>query len=107
MSRQQVLDETWCPRAPHGHQKYSKTAILSSKIKVFSFSTKVALGKGLGALFGGILEPKLEPRGTKLSRCGQKDLRKTATKTKQKNAFVPGGFGKVGNGWTREGGPQL
>ena len=47
------------------------------------------------------MEPKLEPRGTKLSRCGQKDLRKTATKTKQKNAFVPGGFRKVGNGWRR------
>ena len=43
----------------------------------------------------------MEPRGTKLSRCGQKDLRKTATKTKQKNAFVPGGFGKVGSGWER------
>ena len=42
---------------------------------------------------------KLRPRGTKLGPCGQKDPRKTATKTKQKNAFVPGGFGKVGDGW--------
>ena len=27
--------------------------------------------------------------------------KKTATKTKQKNAFVPGGFGKVEDGWKR------
>ena len=74
-----------------------------SKFKVFRFSTKVALGRGLGALFGRILEPKLEPRGTKLGPCGQKDPRKTATKTKQKNAFVPGGFGEVGSGWGRLG----
>ena len=43
----------------------------------------------------------MEPRGTKLGPCGQKDLRKTATKTKQKNAFFPGGFGKVEDGWKR------
>ena len=49
----------------------------------------------------------MEPRGTKLGPCGQKDLRKTATKTKQKNAFIPGGFGKVGSGWEWGGGPQL
>ena len=65
------------------------------------------MGRGLGALFEGILKPKLEPKGTKLVPCGQKDLRKTATKTKQKNAFIPGGFGKVGNGWKWGGGPQL
>ena len=72
-----------------------------SKFKVFSFSTKVALGRSFGSLFGGILEPKLEPKGTKLGPCGHKDLRKTATKTKQKNAFIPGGFGEVGSGWRR------
>ena len=49
----------------------------------------------------------MEPRSTKLGPCGQKDLEKTTTKTKQKNAFVPGGFGKVGSGWKREGGKQL
>ena len=43
--------------------------------------------------------PKLRPRGTKLGPCGQKDPRKTTTKTKQKNALVPGGFGEVGSGW--------
>ena len=102
-SKHQFFSETWSPRAPLGHQKHSKTAILSSKIEVFGFSTKVGLGRGLGALFGGILEPKLEPRGTKLGPCGQKDLRKTVTKTKQTNAFVPGGFGKVGSGWRRLG----
>ena len=73
-----------------------------SKFKVFSFSRKVVLGRGLGALFGRIVEPKLKPVGTKLGPCGQKDLRKTATKTKQKNAFIPGGFGKIGNGWKWE-----
>ena len=45
------------------------------------------------------MELKLEPRGTKLGPCGHKDLRKTTTKTKQKNAFIPGGFGKVEDGW--------
>ena len=45
------------------------------------------------------MEPKLEPRGTKLGPCGQQDPSKTATKTKQTNAFVPGGFGEVGSGW--------
>ena len=57
------------------------------------------MGRGLGALFEWILKPKLEPRGTKLGPCGQKDLEKTTTKTKQKNAFVLGGFGKVEDGW--------
>ena len=47
------------------------------------------------------MEPKFEPRGTKLAPCGQKDLRKTATKLKPKNAIVPGGFGEVGSGWKR------
>ena len=53
------------------------------------------------------MEPKLEPRGTKLGLCGQKDPRKTATKVKQKIALVPGAFGKVGSGWRWRGGPQL
>ena len=53
------------------------------------------------------MEPKLEPRGTKLGPCGQKDPRETETKAKQKNAFVPGGFGKVEDGWEWEGGAQL
>ena len=99
VSKHHFKREIWLPRAPLGHQKSSKTIGGVSKFKVFGFSTKVALGRGLGALFGRILEPKLEPRGTKLGPCGQKDLRKTATKTKQKNAFIPDGFGKVGSGW--------
>ena len=45
----------------------------------------------------------MEPRGTKLAPCAQKDPRKTATKTKQKNAFVPSGFGEVEDGWKRLG----
>ena len=65
-----------------------------SKIKVFSFSTKVALGRGLGALFEVILKPKLEPRGTKLGPCGQKDPRETETKAKQQKRLRPG--------WLRE-----
>ena len=51
-------------------------------------------------LLGGLLGSKLRPRGTKLGPCGQKDPRKTATKIKQKNAFIPGGSGEVGSGWS-------
>ena len=83
----------------HRTPKNLNSVLSGDNFHYFSFSTKVALGRGLGALFGGILELKLEPRGTKLAPCGQKDLRKTATKTEQKTAFVPGAFGKVGNGW--------
>ena len=78
-----------------------------SKFKVFGFPSKVALGRHLGASFGRFLGLKLRPRGTKLGPCGQKDPRKTATKIEQKNAFVPGGFGEVEDGWSPRGGPQL
>ena len=74
-----------------------------SKFKVLSFPSKVALGRHLEAFFGGFSGPKLRPRGTKLGPCGQKDPRKTATKTKQKNAFIPGGSGKVGDGGDEKG----
>ena len=70
-SRHQLLDETWCPRAPLGHQKYSKTVELSAKLGVSAFHVKWLWGWVLGVLFGTILGAKLVPSwsllGTKLA----------------------------------------
>ena len=107
VSKHHFFNETWSPRAPLGHQKSSKTIGGYSKFNVFHFLSQIALGTHLGTSFGRFLGAKLRPRGTKLGPCGQKDPRKTATKTKQKNASVPGGFGEVGDGWRRGGGAQL
>ena len=103
-SKHHLFNETW---SPLGHQKSSKTMGGLSKFKVFSFPSKVVLGRHLKASFGRFLGPELRPRGTKLGPYGQKDPRKTATKTKQKNAFIQGGFGEFGSGWGRGGGVQL
>ena len=82
-------------RAPLGHQKHIKTAIPSSRIKVFSFSTKVSLGIGLGAFSGRILEPKLKPRGTKLGPCGHKSPRKQQQKLSKKSPSSQVASGKL------------
>ena len=70
VSKHHFFNETWSLRAPLGHQKSSKTIGGVSKFKLFSFPSKVALGRHLGDSFGGFLGPKLRPRGTKLGPCG-------------------------------------
>ena len=71
VSRHQFLSENGSPGTPFGHTKSSQSVVLSSKIKVFGLPFKVALGRGLGTLFGTILGPKLTPSwamlGTKLA----------------------------------------
>ena len=57
MSRHQVLDETWCPRAPLGHQKYSNTVILSAKLRFSAFHVKWLWGWVLGCFLGRFWEP--------------------------------------------------
>ena len=65
-----------------GHEKSSKTIGGVSKIRVFAFACKVALGRGLGTLFGTILRFKLEPSWTKLGPCWNI---KANTKQQQRN----------------------
>ena len=57
MSRHQVLDETWCPRGPLGHQKYSKTVELSAKLRFSAFHVKWLWGWVLGCFLGRFWTP--------------------------------------------------
>ena len=69
-SKHHFFSETLASLDHSGHQKSSKTIGGVSKIRVCTYTRKVALGRGLGSLFGRFFGPKLGPSWAKLGHVG-------------------------------------